>query len=341
MKTFAATALALLITAGVCNAQKPDWLTGKSSKFPNELYLVGVGMGKTRETAENQARASIAKVFKSNVSAVTGTVTTETMTTKEQKTTSQLDQKTVSDVEVAVSKSLEGTEIADVWEDPANGTMHALAVLDRSAAQSILADEIKQKDDEILALSTEVNSATRTLEKLRLMLRMKSLMAAREGLNGDHRVVDMNHSGIQAPFSTEKVKSKIDSFLKNEFRLGVTATGEESARLVKPALKFMAARGLTARKATSSNRSTMDVIMMLESDLEPSTEPVDDWYYCWWQVDMTAVDRMDSSALATDSRKGKAGQLSVKESRRKALREMTASVESLAETVWKSLSGEE
>jgi hypothetical protein len=56
---------------------------------------------------------------------------------------------------------------------------------------------------------------------------------------------------------------------------------------------------------------------------------------------MTVIDRRDSSALATDSRKGKAGQLSVKESRKKAIREMTASVEGLGETVWKTLSGEE
>jgi hypothetical protein len=341
MKTMTATVLALLFAASVCTGQKPDWLKGKSPKYPDELYIVGVGTGKTREAAENQARAGIAKVFKVDISAVTGTVTTESITTKDRKASSDLSEKTVAEVEVGVKKTLEGTEIAVFWEDTETGTMHALAVLDRSAAASILEGQIRQKDDEIVALSTATADASQKLEKLRLMLRMKSHMVAREELNNDHRIVDPMHRGIQAPFSMEKEETAIASFLKNEFRIGVSATGEESARLVKPALKYMSARGLTARKATPSNQGSMDVIMMLETDLDPSTEPVDEWYYCRWQVDMTALDQRDSSTVATDSRKGKAGQLSVKESKKKAIAEMTKSVESLAETVWKTLSGEE
>lgn len=341
MKTITATVLALFVAAGVCTAQKPDWLTGKSSKFPGEFYLVGVGAGKTREAAENQARASIAKIFKVDVSAVTGTVTTETVSTKDQKVSADLNQKTVSEVEVGVSKTLEGTEIADSWEDPETGTMHVLAVLDRSAAQSILEEQVRKKDSEIIALGTAIPDAEQKLEKLRLMLRQKSLLVAREELNKDLRIVEPMHQGIPAPFSIEKEETAIASFLKNEFRIGVSATGEESARLVKPALKYMSARGLTARKVTDANHGSMDVIMMLETELDPSTEPVNEWYYCRWQVDMTAVDQRDSSSVASDSRKGKAGQLSVKESRKKAIAEMTRSVNGLVESMWKALSGEE
>jgi hypothetical protein len=341
MKNIPLTLIAFLVAVSLCPAQKPDWLTGKSSKYPNAFYLVGVGSGKTREAAENQARASIAKIFKADISAATGMVTTETITTKDKEVSADMNEKTVSDVEVAVKKTLEGTEIADFWEDTETGTSHALAVLKRSAAQSILEEQIQQKDDEIAVLGKSVNESMKKLEKLRLMLRQKSLMVAREELNSDHRIVDPANQGIQAPFSIEKEKTKIASFLKNEFQVGVSATGEESARLIQPALKYLSAKGLTARKATPSNQASMDVIVALESDLDPSTEPVDEWYYCRWQVNMTATDQKDGSAVATDSRKGRSGQLSVKESRRKALSEMTKSVEGLAETVWNTLSGEE
>jgi hypothetical protein len=341
MKNMSVTFLLLLFAASVCTAQKPDWLTGKSSKFPTAFYLIGVGSGKNREAAENHARASIAKIFRVDISATTGMVTTETITTKDQKVSSDLSEKAVSDVEVAVKKTLEGTEIADVWEDAAAGMVHALAVLKRSAAQAILEDQIQQKDEEIASLGTSVGESKEKLEKLRLMLRRKALIVTREELNNDHRIVDPANQGIQAPFSLEKEKTKIAAFLKNEFKLGVSATGEESAKLVQPALKALSARGLTARKATPSNQASMDVIIALESDLDQSTEPVDDWYYCRWQVDMTATDERDGSAVATDSKKGKAGQLSVKDSRKKAIAEMTKSVEALAETVWKTLSGEE
>ena len=341
MKKTPVTLLALLIAVSTCTAQKPDWLNGKSSKFPNAFYLVGIGAGKTRDAAENQARANIAKIFKVDISAATGMVTTETITTKAKTVSADLNAKTVSDVEVVVKKTLEGTEIAEFWEDTETGTMHALAVLKRSAAQSILEEQIQQKDEEITLLGKSVSESTRKLEKLRLMLRRKSLMVAREELNSDHRIVDPANQGIQAPFSIEKEKTKIASFLKNEFQVGVSATGEESARLIQPALKYLSARGLTARKATPSNQASMDVIMTFESDLDPSTEPVEEWYYCRWQVNMTATDQKDSSAVTTDSKKGRAGQLSMKESRSKAVAEMTKSVDALAETVWKTLSGEE
>jgi hypothetical protein len=341
MKTTTATLLALLFAVSVCWGQKPDWLSGKSSKYPNEFYLVGVGAGKTRDVAENQARASIAKTFSADISAVTGVVTTETIAKKDQTVTADLSQKTVSDIEVGVNKTLEGTEIADVWEDRETGTVHALAVLDRSAAQSMLEEQIRQKDEEILHLSTSVGDIPQKLEKLRVMLRQNSLMVARERLNSDCRVVDPMHRGIQAPFSMEEEKTRIASFLKNDFKVGISSSGEESARLIKPALKSLSARGLNARKVTSSNQSSMDVIIMLESDLDPSTEPVDEWYYCRWQVDMTIIDQRDSSSIATDSRHGRAGQLSAKESRRKAISEMTRSVAGLSESVWNTLRGAE
>jgi hypothetical protein len=341
MKRLISILMTTLFAMAVCSGQEPDWVRGTSSKFPDAFYLVGVGAGKTREVAENQARASIAKIFRVDVTAVTGTVTTETITTKDQKSTSDINQKTVADVEVGVRKTLEGTEIADSWEDKENGTMYALAVLKRSTAQSILEEQIQQKDDEIVSLGKGANEATRKLEKLRFMLRRKSLMVAREELDNDYRIVDAAHQGIPAPFSIEKEKSAIDSFLKNEFQIGVGASGDESSRLIQPALKYLSANGLKAQKVTAANQSSMDVLVTFQSELEPSPEPTDEWYYCRWQVDMSATDRMDGSALTTDSKKGNAGQLSERKARKKAITEMTKSVDGLVQTVWNTLSGEE
>lgn len=341
MKTTTATVLLLLFALSTCTGQKPDWLTGKSPKYPDEFYLVGVGSGRTREIAENQARANIAKIFSADVSAATGVITTETISAKDKTVSSDLNQKAVSEVRVAVEKTLEGTEIAEVWEDNEAGAVHALAVLDRSAAQTSLEEQIQQKDSEILNLSKDINDASPKLEKLRLMLREKSLMVAREELNDDYRIVDPMHRGILAPFSLEEEQTKIASFLKNEFRIGVSATGEESTRLVKPTLKHLSARGLSAYKTSSSNQGSMDLLIMIESTLDPDTKPVGEWYYCRWQVDMTVIDQKDGSSVATDLRKGKAGQLSPEESRRKAISEMTRSIAGLSDSVWNSLSGEE
>jgi hypothetical protein len=330
----------MMFLCAVTFAQRPDWVQGTSKKFPSGLYLVGVGSGKTREAAENQARASIAKNFKIEINATTGVVSTETLKRKEEKVSGESQEKTVSDVEVGVRKTMEGIEIAEVYEDQANGTIHALAVLKRSKAQAILEDQIQGLDTEIMSLGKDADAATDKIERLRLMLRRKAMMVAREDLNTDYRVVDPASQSVAAPFSLEKERSKIAAFLKNQFLVGMTASGDESARLVQPALKYLSGKGISTKKV-SGNAAGVDVIVTLETDLDPSSEPVDDWYYCRWKLDMTATDQKSGNALVTESKSGKAGQLTVKDARKKAVTEMTKAVSAAMEALWNALSGEE
>ena len=85
----------------------------------------------------------------------------------------------------------------------------------------------------------------------------------------------------------------------------------------------------------------MDVMVTLESDLEPAEQPVDDWYYCRWKVDMTATDEKTGNTLVTETKSGKAGQLTAKDARKKAVTEMTKGVVSAMESLWNTLNGEQ
>gem|GEM_PF-1433962 len=321
------------------SAQKPDWLQGKSKQYPQQLYLVGVGSGKTLEAAENQARASIARTFKIDINATTGVQSSEVMKQNKDGVTAESQQQTVTSVEVGVRKTMEGIEIAEVYEDA--GITYALAVLKRSSAQAILEDQINRLDEDIVTLGKSADEATDKIERLRLMLRRKNAMVVREGLNTDYRVVDFANQSIPAPFSIEKEKSKIASFLKNQFLIGVTATGEESQKILQPALKYLSSKGLSAKKMTPGKEGAADVVISLETDLDASTEPVDEWYYCRWTLDATAMDRMTGNNLVNESKSGKAGQLSVKNARKKAVTEMTKAATDVMESVWNTLSGEE
>jgi chaperonin cofactor prefoldin len=321
------------------SAQKPDWLQGSSKQYPQQLYLVGVGSGKTLEAAENQARASIARTFRIDINATTGVQSSEVMKQDKDGVTAESQQKTVTSVEVGVQKTMEGIEIAEVYDDA--GITYALAVLKRSSAQAILEDQIHRLDEDIVTLGKSADEATDKIERLRLMLRRKNHMVVREELNTDYRVVDLANQSIPAPFSIEKEKSKIASFLKNEFLIGVTATGEESQKILQPALKYLSSKGFSAKKMTPGNEGAADVVISLETDLDASTEPVDEWYYCRWTLDATAMDRKTGNNLVNESKSGKAGQLSVKNARKKAVTEMTNAATAVMESVWNTLSGEE
>jgi hypothetical protein len=120
-----ATTLTVVVLGlvSVAAAQKPEWLQGSSQKYPQQLYLVGVGSGKTLEAAQNQARASIARTFKIDINATTGVVSSEVMKQNKDGVTAESQQKTVTDVEVGVRKTMEGIEIAELYEDA--GTTYA------------------------------------------------------------------------------------------------------------------------------------------------------------------------------------------------------------------------
>src|SRR5262249_50341955 len=56
----------------------PDWVSGKSSKYPDNQYLVGRGQADTQEDARNRARADLAKILEVAVSARSTDVTSFT-----------------------------------------------------------------------------------------------------------------------------------------------------------------------------------------------------------------------------------------------------------------------
>lgn len=335
----AALTVVVLGLVSIAAAQKPDWLQGSSQKYPHQLYLVGVGSGKTLEAAENQARASIAKNFKIDINATTDVRSSEVLKQNKDGITAESQEKTVTDVEVGVRKTMEGIEIAGVYED--GGITYALAVLKRSSAATILEDQIHQLDEEIVTLGKSADEASDKIERLRLLLRRKNYMVVRDGLNTDYRIVDVANQSIPAPFSVEKEKTKIASFLKNQFLIGVTATGDESQKILQPALKYLSSRGFSAKKVAPGNEGAADVVISLETDLDSSTEPVDEWYYCRWTLDVTATDQKTGNGLVQESKSGKAGQLSVKNAKKKAVTEMTKATAAAMESVWNTLSGEE
>jgi hypothetical protein len=332
------TAAVLGLVSGA-TAQKPDWLQGSSKQYPQQLYLVGVGSGKTLEAAENQARASIAKTFKIDINATTGVQSSEVLKQNKDGITAESQERTVTDVEVGVRKTMEGIEIAEVHEEA--GITYALAVLKRSSAAAILEDQVHRLDEDIVMLGKSADEETDKIERLRLLLRRKNQMGVRDELNTDYRIVDIANQSIPAPFSIEKEKSKIASFLKNQFLIGVTATGDESQKILQPALKYFSSKGLSAKKVTPGNEGAADVVISLETDLDASTEPVDEWYYCRWTLDATATDRKTGNSLVNETKSGKAGQLSVKNARKKAVTEMTKAATAIMESVWNTLSGEE
>lgn len=321
----------------VC-AQEPDWVRGKSAEYPDELYVVGVGSGDTRQDAESQARAHIAEVFRVNIKASISVSKTETLKNRQGGVAGETKEVTRSRIDMGLKKTLEGTEIAQVWQNPKDATFYALAVLDREKASLKMSERLRELDDESQRLKQKSDTTVGKINKLRLMLLRKSLMSDRIELDSDLRVVSPAGKGLAAPYSLERENSEIVSFLQSDFVIGVVGDGPGSDVISQTVTDIFTAKGF-AVKHTGEN--TADLLMKVSVNLHPSAEPVDEWYYCRWHLELNASNPQDGSVIFSASENGKSGQLSQDESRKRAVYDMNRKVTALADRVLDRLVGGE
>lgn len=139
---------------------RPAWVErGAGGKYPDGLYLVGVGVGDTRADASDRARAEIAKRFKV---AVHQDVTVRRSVASSEDATGSAwlsDSSTRETTRTATDQTLEDVQIAETWSDPASARVHALAVLHRGAAAERIAERLREVDRALAAYLDEADRA--------------------------------------------------------------------------------------------------------------------------------------------------------------------------------------
>ncbi len=186
----AAAALALLAGPSLRDA-KPDWISGESLEWPRHKYLSGVGVADERTTAEDRARAELAKVFTARVTGTTSSWAAEQTTISAAGKKNTAGQVAVSDQATSsTDKVLSGVEIAATWQDPASRQVWALAVLDRRRAGAALQAQLAAMDDAARALDARLSDASDPVAAAVAGMRIVALGKRREPLLADLRIID-------------------------------------------------------------------------------------------------------------------------------------------------------
>ncbi len=180
---------------------RPDWLDGPVLLYPSSRYVSGVGEGDDRTTAEDRARAKVAEVFQTDISATSSSSLTETAASRNGGP-AQVGQRQAAtqDVEASTRRTLTGVEIAEVWQSPQTRRFHALAVLDRRRAREALLSRLASIDALAAPQLSRLETASTRLGRAAAAGRLAALARDREPLLDDLRVV--------AP--DERVRSPVD-----------------------------------------------------------------------------------------------------------------------------------
>jgi hypothetical protein len=212
LTNLATAGLTLLILAG-CASQPtvPDWVAGDSAKYKSEQYLIGRGQAANQEDAKDRARADIAKVFQ-----VAVVVDSDDVQRSKSDATGamRLEQQASRQISTRTDKIISGIQIAEFWQDPANGSYHVLATLPRLQAAASLRQQIGELDAATRIHIEQSRKADDLFMKIAAASRAFEVQQERESLQKNLQVVDITGRGMEPQWSSAKLKSDMGELLK-------------------------------------------------------------------------------------------------------------------------------
>jgi hypothetical protein len=193
-------------------------------------YLSGVGTGQGRMACESDGRASVAKIFKANISQVSRDWQAHFSRVNSAGPAVRVEAMSVDQLtQVSTDYTLKGVEIKEVWNDP-GGTSYCLAVLDRVAAAQTLREQIARLDAQIRAQVQEGDKAPNETARFMAYKKAMELLQRREALNADLRIVSPQRMGIDPPLGWEDLVAKFTRS-RSKIKIGFHLKGSERAKV--------------------------------------------------------------------------------------------------------------
>jgi len=187
----------------------PDWVNGKSAKYPDNAYLVGRGQADTQEDARNRARADLAKILEVGVSAKSSDVTSFT-SEGGGKTESQISR----NITTRTDQIVRGIQIPETWQDPQTKSTYALAVLSRSQAGIGLRADIDRLDAATRGYVAQARGAPDLLTQVASASRALDSQRERDAVQRTLQVVDITGLGVPPEQNTGQLASDLTALLK-------------------------------------------------------------------------------------------------------------------------------
>lgn len=214
MKRLSILLLPALLAGCATTPKTPDWVNGPAKAYPAAQYLIGRGDAATVEQAQDRARADLAKIFEVAVTVEFEDVQAFTRRGDSGETPGQIEQRTQRRLQTRTDKIVSGIRIADLWQDPATRTHHALAMLPRLQAGASLRQEIGALDDATRRYLEQSRQADDVLVKIGAAGRALDAQHERDGLQKSLKIVDTTGRGVEAEWSSARLRADLDELLK-------------------------------------------------------------------------------------------------------------------------------
>lgn len=292
-------------------------------EYPSTQYLTGVGQSDTRSSAEDQAYAAVARIFKAEVAAQAQDW--ESYLVVENRGVSNAERRLTIDhvTKVSTDKVLENVRIADAWYDSDRRLHYALGVMNRSQAEAALMEKISALDHAIDADVAESRQATDKLAKVRALRRAGRSLVMREAYNTDLRVIRLSGQGLPSAYQVSELSGELEQFLATNLVLAVQVSGDHAEPVGRALSEGLIREGLhVTTKTEREEDGSPELIVRGTVRLFPIETRDPNFKYVRWCSDFEVVEPGTRRVVGATARGGREGHLTEREATAKALRVM-------------------
>jgi len=347
----------IIVTAGLLAAcawgdrrGQPDWIDGRSIAYPADQYLLGVGQGDSRPSAEERAYAAVARIFTARVEAESKDW--ESFLVLEAKGRADTTRRLTLDqlTKVSTDKVIENVRVLDAWRDPATGRHHVLAGMHRAQAEAALAERVTELDRTVEADVAEARQPGEPLATIRRLHRAIKNLVLREAYNADLRVIRASGQGTPARHRVAELTGALEQFMAAHLLVGVEVQGDEVEAVRRAIVEGLIREGLpvTARTLGSDVPATgdgsgklLELLVKGTVRLFDANMPDPRFRYVRWCSDFVLLEPRTQQIIGAVSRGGREGHVTTGEATAKAIRVLQHEVSSeLARTLARYVYGE-
>jgi hypothetical protein len=202
-------------TAVMSTRDAPVWVHGEPDMYPNFKYLSATGSASKAEQAKARALSNLAKIFEVQIREVSTTLQDIQTSKKDDVEIVQTKQRINSTVNLKTDKMVQGARIAEQWQNSADLTYHALAVLDRTHAGNNIRAEMNRLDEETQYALNQQAKRNDVLLKIADLHKANTLQKDRQTLQKTLKIIDVKGKGAAAQWNLAELNEQLQQALRS------------------------------------------------------------------------------------------------------------------------------
>ncbi len=300
----------------VKQGKRPGWINKESEIYPSSMYLTGVGYGTDRQSAEDNARSEIAKIFYSDIHSRTSTFQEYLKTTSEskEKVTQRFDIEEIT--RVSTHKLLSGVRIARVFKQTKpDNVFYALAVLNRKQSAMIVKYKIQELDIEIRRLIHNAEKEEDKLSKIKILKEAIQQYVLREAYDAEFRIVNKSGKGVSSDTGFNEIKNRLTSILLRDFLIFLSVKGDRASEIHEALIEGLNRQGFSI----SEDFNRASVVARGNVEIMPIEFGAQEWKYVRWRVHFDLIDQKGGAIFGSIGKTGRYGHISLSQAEDRAV----------------------